>query len=204
MSIEHTILGIISLVPCSGYDMKAEAERGSLSMLSALGFGSIYPRLKQLEEAGLVETQQVETEGRRKKVYELTADGWRELGRWLEEPPGYPLPFRDDLLMKMLFWGSAGADRTALIEHLRARRDESLEVLDYLAEWQANETAFIDEYGLLVLNYIKTRLEAEISWIALATAQLEGPPELPLRDKQWLAVLQKARRSKALDQEGDS
>jgi DNA-binding PadR family transcriptional regulator len=184
--------------------MKAEAERGSLSMLSALGFGSIYPRLKQLEEAGLVETQQVETEGRRKKVYELTADGWRELGRWLEEPPGYPLPFRDDLLMKMLFWGSAGADRTALIEHLRARRDESLEVLDYLAEWQANETAFIDEYSLLVLTYIKTRLEAEISWIALAIAQLEGPPELPLRDKQWLAVLQKARRSKALDQEADT
>lgn len=204
MSVEHTILGIISLVPCSGYDMKAEAERGSLGMLSALGFGSIYPRLKQLEEDGLVETQQVEMEGRHKKVYELTASGWRELARWLEEPSAYPLPFRDELLMKMLFWGSAGVDRTTLIEQLRARNEESIEVLEYLAEWQKSETAFIDEYGMLVLNYIKTRLEAEISWIALTIAQLEGPPELPVQDTQWLAVLQKARRTKALGQETDS
>jgi len=204
MAIEHIILGIISLVPCSGYDMKIEAERGSLGMLSALGFGSIYPRLKQLEEDGLVEIQQIETEGRRKKVYELTAGGWRELARWLKEPPAFPLPFRDDLLMKMLFWGAAGADRTALIEHLRARREESIEVLEYLAEWQKSETAFIDEYGMLVLTYIKTRLEAEIAWIALATTQLEGPPELPVHDTQWLAVLQKARRTKALEQETNS
>ncbi len=139
MSIEHIILGIISLVPCSGYDMKIEAERGSLGMLSALGFGSIYPRLKQL-----------------------------------------------------------------LIEHLRARREESIEVVDYLTEWQKGETAFIDEYGMLVLTYIKNRMEAEISWIALAIVRLEGPPELPVQDTQWLAVLQKARRTKALEQETNS
>lgn len=199
MSIDYTILGIISLAPCSGYDMKAEVEKGSIGMLSALSFGSIYPRLKQLEEEGLVETQQIEEDGRRKKVYELTGEGWRELARWLEEPPEYPLPIHDDLLLKTVFWGSTGAKREKLIQHLQTRREESVEMLSYIDDWQKNETAFIDEYGMLVLTYIKSRFEAEISWIALAIAQLERPLELPIQDSKWLAVLQKARRTKALE-----
>ena len=201
MSIDYTILGIISLAPCSGYDMKAEVERGSIGMLSALSFGSIYPRLKQLEEEGLVEAQQVGADGRRKKVYELTGEGWRELLSWLEETPEYPLPIHDDLLLKTIFWGAAGAKRETLIQHLQARREESLGVLSYIEEWQKNDAAFIDEYGMLVLTYIKSRVEAEVSWIALTIAQLERPPELPIQDSKWLAVLQKARRKKALEDE---
>src|SRR5712691_244001 len=134
MSIDHIILGVISLYPCSGYDMKIEFEKGSAGMLSALSFGSIYPRLKQVELAGLIESQQVEgerVEGRQKKVYELTTSGWQALAEWLEQSAAYPGPVRDELLIKMLFWGSTGKDRTALIEHLRQRRYESAATLQY-------------------------------------------------------------------------
>src|SRR5579859_5570689 len=118
MSIDHMILGVISLYPCSGYDMKVEFEKGGAGMLSALSFGSIYPRLKQMEHDGLVETQHVNTDGRRKKVYELTTKGWQELAQWLEEPSEYPIPMRDELLLKMLFWGASGQERSVLIEQL--------------------------------------------------------------------------------------
>ena len=198
MSIDHTILGVISLSPCSGYDMKAEFEKGVAGMVSALSFGSIYPRLKHLEQEGLIETKQVDTDGRRKKIYDLTATGWQKLMRWLEESSEYPIPMHDELLLKMLFWGSTGYERQVLIKHLHTRRDDSLDLLNYIAEWQRNDTAFIDEYSMLVLTYMQSRLEAELNWIAIAVEQLERPASLPVQDSQWLAVLQKARRQKAL------
>lgn len=200
MSLDHIILGIISIAPCSGYDMKMEFEKGGAGMLSSLSFGSIYPRLKQLELDGLVEIQEESEsiEKRRRKVYELTAKGWQELEDWLSQPTQYPIPMRDDLLLKMLFWGATGTDRTTLMQHLQSRRQESSELLAYLVDWQHNGTSFVDEYTALTLKYIESRLEAELSWIAATLKQLESEPTLPPQDPQWLSVIQKARRTKAL------
>src|SRR5436305_7565241 len=118
MSVDHIILGVISLAPCSGYDMKVEFEKGGAGMLSALSFGSIYPRLKYLEQEGLIEAlpsaegrhtgrDESPNEGlkRHKKVYELTARGWVELSQWLEQQAVYPIPMHDELLLKMRFCG---------------------------------------------------------------------------------------------------
>ena len=198
MAIEHSILGMISLKPCSGYDLKAEFEKGGAALLSASSFGSIYPHLKRLEHDGLIEAQEEGNDRRHKKVYELTALGWQELTNWLEQTSESPVPMRDELLLKMLFWGAAGKERTTLIEQLQARREESLDLLNYMEEWQRNGSAFVDEYNALVFSYMRTRLEGELAWIAEATAQLEGPEQLPLQDPQWLSVVQKARRKKAV------
>ncbi|GAC1358853.1 MAG: PadR family transcriptional regulator [Ktedonobacteraceae bacterium] len=199
MAIEHSILGMISLRPCSGYDLKAEFEKGGAALLSASSFGSIYPHLKRLEQDGLIEAQEESGNGRHKKVYELTAKGWQELAHWLEQSSEYPMPMRDELLLKMLFWGSAGKERTTLIEQLRGRREESLDLLNYMAEWQRNGSAFVDEYNALVFSYMRMRLESELNWIAEVTTQLAGPEQLPIQDPQWLSIVQKARRKKALE-----
>ncbi len=198
MSIDHIVLGLISLNPCSGYDMKMEFEQGGAGMLSALSFGSIYPHLKQLEQDGLIVALQADENGRRKKVYELTTHGWQELSDWLEQRPAYPIPMRDDLLLKMLFWGAAGEDREQLITHLQIRRTESNDLLGYIRDWQSNGKSFVDEYTELVLTYIQTRMEAELTWIEKAIEQLKGEPRLPVQDPNWLSVLQKARRKQAL------
>jgi len=199
MAIEHSILGMISLKPCSGYDLKAEFEKGGAALLSASSFGSIYPHLKRLEQDGLIEAQEESHDGRHKKIYELTTLGWQELTNWLEQASEYPIPMRDELLLKMLFWGSAGKERTTLIEQLQARREESLDLLHYIEEWQRNGSAFVDEYNALVFSYMRTRLEGELAWITETATQLEGPAQLPVQDPQWLSVVQKARRKKALE-----
>ena len=204
MSVDHIVLGLISLDPCSGYDMKLEFEQGGAGMLSALSFGSIYPRLKQLEQDGLIATVQASESGRRKKVYELTASGWRELIAWLEQSTAYPIPMRDDLLLKMLYWGAAGQDRSTLITHLQVRRAESLDLLRYIEEWKTNGRSFVDEYTELVLNYIQMKLEAELNWIDMTMPRLAGEPSLPLQDPRWLSVLQKARRNRALTRDDGS
>lgn len=211
MSVDHIILGVISLAPCSGYDMKVEFEKGGAGMLSVLSFGSIYPRLKYLEQAGLIEALSTNAEGchtgsgkspneglKHKKIYELTARGWLELAQWLEQQAAYPLPMRDELLLKMLFWGAAGMDRAQLIEQLQTRSEETRDLMNYIDEWQKNGSSFVDEYGALVLSCIQSRLEVELSWIEKTIAQLKEAPQLPVQDPKWLAVLQKARRNKAL------
>jgi len=211
MSVDHIILGVISLAPCSGYDMKVEFEKGGAGMLSTLSFGSIYPRLKYLEQAGLIEALPTSAEGRHsgsgkspneglkhKKIYELTARGWLELEQWLEQQAVYPIPMHDELLLKMLFWGAAGMDRARLIEQLQTRSEETHDLMSYIDEWQKNGSSFVDEYGALVLSCIQSRLEIELSWIEKTIAQLKEPPQLPVQDPRWLAVLQKARRNKAL------
>jgi PadR family transcriptional regulator AphA len=197
ISIDHTILGIISLAPCSGYDLKAACEWGEIGLVSMLSYGSIYPRLKQLEQQGLIEIQQASNEGRRRKVYELTTRGWQELIEWLELPAEYPFPMEDELLLKMLFWGATGADRTTLLAHLEARRAVSQEVLTHIVERSTDGISFIDEYAAFVLDYMRSRLEAELAWIAETMAQLEKPEHPPVQDPHWLSVLQKARRAKA-------
>ncbi len=200
MSIDHIVLGLISLNPCSGYDMKMEFEQGGAGMLSALSFGSIYPHLKQLELDGKIAAVQADENGRRKKIYELTTQGWQELSNWLQQQPAYPIPMRDDLLLKMLFWGAAGEGRAKLAEHLQARRTESNDLLSYIRDWQSNGKSFVDEYTELVLTYIQSRLEAELSWIEKTIEQLNGEPHLPAQDPHWLSVLQKARRTQAFEE----
>jgi len=201
MAIEHSILGMLSIRPCSGYDLKAEFEKGGAALLSASSFGSIYPHLKRLEQDGLIEAQEEGSDGRHKKVYELTAQGWQELANWLEQASEYPVPMRDELLLKMLFWGSANKERITLIEQLQARREESLDLLHYIEDWQRNGSAFVDEYNALVFSYMRVRLESELAWIAQTTTQLEGPAQLPPQDPQWLSVVQKSRRKKALGEQ---
>jgi PadR family transcriptional regulator AphA len=199
MSLDHAILGVISWYPCSGYDIKDEFEHGGAGMVSSISFGSIYPRLKQLETDGLIETYQATTEGRKKKLYELTAKGWQELADWLVQQPNYPIPMHDDLLLRMLFWSAARPDdRATLIEQLQIRRDTSLELLDYLNKWPENGYSMIDEYGMLVLTYIRSRLEAELAWIDVATTQLESPPRPPVQDPRSLIARQRERRAAAL------
>ncbi len=198
MASEHVILGVISWYPCSGYDIKAEFEQGGAGLLSGLNFGSIYPSLKRLQDEDLIETEQAGAAGRPRKVHELTGRGWDELAAWLKAPTDYPIPMRDELLLKMLFWGAAlPEDRATLIEHLQRRRERTVELLAYIADWPANGVSMIDEYGMLVLEYLRGHLEAEFAWLHRAIAQLEGPPRPPAQDPQGLVPRQRERRAAA-------
>ena len=202
MSVEHIILGVISLYPCSGYDMKVEFEVGGAGLLSALSFGSIYPHLKRMEQEGLVQTVQQSGEGRRRKVYELTGSGWEELSRWLAQDSEYPLPMNDELLLKMMFWDAGRPeDRETLLEQLQMRAQQTKEMLDYITHWPTNGASLVSEYSMLVLDYIRVRLEGDLAWIDRATEQLKGPSQPPVQDPRDLTGQQRERRARALSGE---
>ncbi len=201
MSADHVILGVISMRPSSGYDIKEEIEQGGAGLLSGVGFGSIYPALKQLEREGLITTQEADVGSRKRQVHELTAHGWHSLESWLAQPPEYPIPTRDELLLKMVFWASGRPDdRATLISHLRLRRQQSQALLERLVQWPKNGYSYISEHGMLVITCMRARLDAELAWIDATIAQLEGPPQPPAQDPRGLAPAHLARRAAALAQ----
>ncbi|RVT59879.1 helix-turn-helix transcriptional regulator [Niallia taxi] len=163
MSAENSILAILSFWPSSGYDIKAEFEHKAAGLYWGMSYGSIYPKLKKLEEEGLIFPMEKEEEGRKKKLYELTSNGWGEFEKWLQATPAYPV-VKDELLMKMSTWHE-DMDSSVLISHLQARKATTEDILKFVKEWPTNGNSYISNYGMLSIRYAEKRLKTELEWI---------------------------------------
>jgi len=117
---DAAILGMLSIEPMSGYDMKKFSEQ-SLAHFWHESYGNLYPRLKRLEANGMVR-------GRRERratapdatVYRLTAAGKRRFREWLEEDPE-PERIRNEMLLKVFFGAQASLElcRDRIVAHRR-------------------------------------------------------------------------------------
>ncbi|MGN6664249.1 MAG: PadR family transcriptional regulator [Solirubrobacterales bacterium] len=117
----YVILGMISKEPRSGYEIKALVD-DSTRFFWAASYGQIYPELKRLSEAGLVVGSERPTGGRKRTVYEITADGEAELRAWLRQPPQV-LETRDEGLLKLFFAGALPREEAlAILREMRAQR----------------------------------------------------------------------------------
>lgn len=87
--LEVALLGLLSIQPMTGYDIGRYYER-ALVPFWVVPRTQIYPRLKDLEDRGLVESEHVVQESRpNKRVYRLTAAGRGELTAWLGDAIGW-------------------------------------------------------------------------------------------------------------------
>lgn len=119
-STAYVILGFVRKGPKSGYEIKALVDN-STRFFWAASYGQIYPELKRLSEAGLIVGSEQPTGGRRRTVYEITADGEEELRAWLRERP-QTFEMRDEGLLKLFFAGAL--PRTDAVEILREMREQ--------------------------------------------------------------------------------
>src|SRR5215469_2423712 len=95
----YALLGILSMSPGSGYDVKKFMEQ-STSYFWRESYGQIYPILKQLVEEGLATSHTEKQEGKPERyVYTLTERGKEELQRWLADPVEQSVE-RNELLLK--------------------------------------------------------------------------------------------------------
>src|SRR5215212_5708677 len=100
----YVILGMVSREPRSGYEIKALVDN-TTRFFWAASYGQIYPELKKLSEAGLLEGADAPRGERKRTVYAITAAGRQALEDWLRQPPGtYEL--RDEGLLKLFFAGA--------------------------------------------------------------------------------------------------
>jgi PadR family transcriptional regulator AphA len=171
-STAYVILGMLRHAPRSGYEIK-QAVDNSTRFFWAASYGQIYPELRELAKAGLVEGEEQPTGGRKRTVYRLTADGREELRRWLDRPPErYEL--RDEGLLK-LFFASAGspADALEILDAKQRMMEDKLAALRRI-EPRAAEAAASDPFPYLVLRYGLESAEWAIGWCERARAELES------------------------------
>lgn len=90
MSIDHAILGLLSLNSLSGYDVKKMFE-GSAALYWSGNNNQIYKALIKLHEQGWVRYEtQTQDNSPTRKIYSITEKGNEELRRWVLTNPEIP------------------------------------------------------------------------------------------------------------------
>jgi PadR family transcriptional regulator, regulatory protein AphA len=117
-----TILGFLSFGPRNGYQLRQAVQR-SVGHFWGVSYGQLYPQLKNLSDAGLIETVGDADPVGRQQVWRLTTAGGHALRGWLTAPPP-AAQRRDEGLVKLLFSEHAGIDVTRRL--IAQRRDEVL------------------------------------------------------------------------------
>jgi DNA-binding PadR family transcriptional regulator len=150
-----------------GYELGQTLQQEFGELLPALNAGQIYSTLGRLERDGLVVSQNVEGDSRRKRLYELTEAGRAALARWIETPvPGARL--KDDFFMKLVVVASARlAEPTQLIDGQRREYLQSLRDLDALLA--ANGKGVAAE---LLVEGAVLHTKADLEWLDLIEQRL--------------------------------
>src|SRR6187200_2551581 len=143
----YVILGLVRNEPRSGYEIKAAVDN-SVRFFWAASYGQIYPELKRLSEAGLVEGSDVPRGERKRTVYAITADGEAELVAWLRQPPE-TVEMREEGLLKLFFSGALPPEEAAAT--LRSMREYRLELGARLRGME-QEALEKDPFSLMVLQ----------------------------------------------------
>jgi DNA-binding PadR family transcriptional regulator len=148
----YVILGMVSREPRSGYEIKALVD-DTTRFFWAASYGQIYPELKRLAEAGLLEGRDEPRGERRRTVYAITAAGESALKDWLRRPPE-TFEMREEGLLKLFFAGVLPPGEAARILRAMARYRRELAERLHGIEPKAQEKAdgARDPYPLMVLR----------------------------------------------------
>lgn len=169
----YVILGMVSREPHSGYEIKAVVDN-TTRFFWAASYGQIYPELKRLSEAGLVEGADAPRGERRRTVYAITAAGESALKEWLRRPPE-TVEMREEGLLKLFFSGVLPPEEAAAT--LRAMREHRLGLAERLRtmEPEAQEKEEDDDpYPLIVLQGGIEFNEWFADWCERMEARLPG------------------------------
>jgi DNA-binding PadR family transcriptional regulator len=170
----YVILGMIRKEARSGYEIKALVDN-TTRFFWAASYGQIYPELKRLSEAGLVVGVETPTGGRRRTVYEITADGEEELRTWLRQPPEV-FEMREEGLLKLFF--ADALPREEAVEIVRAMRAHRLETAAKLRAIEPVAEEKEDPFPLIVLRSGIEFTEWFADWCERTEAQiLASAPE---------------------------
>lgn len=126
MSLKHALLGILSLEPMTGYEVKQFFDSSVQHFWNA-ELSQIYPTLKSLEESGFVDMRvEVQQNRPNRKIYAITDEGRLEFERWIRAPQP-PADLRDPFLIKVFFGTEAPVEDTLIL--LRRQMEEQQKML---------------------------------------------------------------------------
>ncbi len=125
----YAILGMLSVRPKSGYDIKKDIESGFASLWNE-SFGQIYKTLRSLEDGGLVTRKKYRQGGRPdKSVFTITVKGMKELRSYLMDPAD-KLVVRDESMLKFALGFNVEPEYTVrLLEREITKIKDTLEMM---------------------------------------------------------------------------
>jgi PadR family transcriptional regulator, regulatory protein AphA len=174
-STPNALLGLLSLGPMSGYDIRQLIPR-SIGYFWNESYGQIYPALKRLAEAGFVEKKTERKKGSPDRhLYSLTAAGREQLRHWLKLPVAEEVP-RNELLLKLFFGAhvSPSVSREHVEAYLKAN-EQTLKFYGALAKTLQKDEANDPQlrYWLMTLNMGRHRTIAMVKWCKETLKELD-------------------------------
>ena len=172
---KYAILGMLSIRPMSGYDIKKQVEE-TISNFWTESYGQIYPMLKSLIAEKLV-TKTVEKGAGKpdRHVYALTGPGRKGLRRWLHEG-STPKVVRNEFLLKLFFGEEISVKiNVAHVEQFRELQRGLLQKYRAIekgitAEHAENENA---PYWLMTVRYGEHVSRALLQWCDKTLVELK-------------------------------
>ena len=173
---KYAIMGILSMGPMSGYDIKKKFEQ-SLSYFWSESYGQIYPILKKLAHQELATRSIERQEGKPDRhIYVLTDKGQKALQDWMIQPVGRQIG-RHEILLKLFFGQQVSlTDNIRQIEHFRKLQSQKLKEIkateDLLkADYKDNPNL---SYWLMTVRYGQYVNQAYLQWSKETLAVLRG------------------------------
>jgi DNA-binding PadR family transcriptional regulator len=161
MSLKHSILAVLSIGDCHGYQIRQEIESRT-GQTWQINIGQIYSTLDRLERDNLIVAEGPNPEGQIR--YSITPDGKAEALEWLKAPVSQTTQIRHELAIKLALAVTLPGVDTELI--LQSQRISTLRNLQTLttAKMNASESPS-DLAWLLILDSQLFALEAELRWL---------------------------------------
>ena len=162
MSISHSILAILSLGDCHGYQIRSEIESRTGAAWQ-INVGQIYATLDRLERDELVLAEVANSEGQIR--YAITEKGRAAAETWLTSAVERSPISRDELSMKLaLAVTLPNVDMQGILDAQRASTLQGLQVLT-TAKQGTDDKNSEDLAWILILDSQIFNAEAELRWL---------------------------------------
>ena len=172
--IDMVILGLLSHDDLSGYDIKKRID-SMISFFWKGSFGNIYPALKDMEEAGLVNRISESDSGREKIIYKITDKGSESLKDWLKDEQAVN-EIRYETLLKLFFGGAL--DKAVSLANIEQFENKVKGDLRLLKGYCENLKEHLDNddhmYYYLTASFGVETYEAYLKWCMKAKKILKN------------------------------
>ena len=183
MKLEHVILGLLSLRPHTGYDIKKYFDTEGRFLREPVHFSQLYRTLKSMEQSGWVRFVEESRDGRPDaKVYHLTPDGHDLFLEWLRSPLPHSFRYRDSELPGRIQFGSL-LDNATLLRMLHnelafrreqiarfRNRDRTVLIADDNKELDPARIKFLSD---LTHEYGAGGMDHYVAWLISAIERIE-------------------------------
>jgi DNA-binding PadR family transcriptional regulator len=164
-TIELAVLGLLHEGPMHGYELRKRLTL-MLGWGRVLSYGTLYPALKKMLRAALIEESPSPTSaitGRPRIVYAVTEGGHREFERLMSEVG--PNAWEDDNFdIRLAFFSRADMEvRLRVLEGRRTRLQERLERIQSQLALTQKE---VDRYAAELQRHGVESVEREVRWLS--------------------------------------